>query len=141
MNKKSSYKTDQKEKLLEYMQAHADTHMTATDIYSGLRSSSIRIGITTVYRQLERLQEEGVVTKYVIDENTPACFEFTGHRQGEHQVCHHLKCVSCGKLIHLHCAEVTKLEEHIFEDHHFRIDPRRTLFYGYCEDCMKEAAV
>ena len=45
------------------------------------------------------------------------------------------KCEKCGKLIHLHCEDVVKLEQHLMDSHGFRMDPCRTVFYGICEEC------
>ena len=46
-----------------------------------------------------------------------------------------IKCEKCGKLIHLHCEDVVKLEQHLMDSHGFRMDPCRTVFYGLCEEC------
>ena len=139
MNHKSAYQTNQKDKVLEHLIIHTGEHITAGDVFRCLKKDGVRIGLTTVYRHLEKLASEGVVVKYVVDENTPACFEYTGHAHGlSHENCYHCKCVSCGKLIHMHCEEIEKLEKHIWEDHAFFIDPKRTVFYGYCEECLSK---
>ena len=136
MNKKNEYKTMQKNTLLEYMKETGGKHQSARDIYDGLRDRGIQIGLTTVYRHLDKLASEGTIAKYIIDENTPACFEYTGHHDHEEpEDCYHCKCVSCGKLIHMHCDEVQKLEKHILEEHGFLLDMHRTVFYGLCDAC------
>jgi Fur family ferric uptake transcriptional regulator len=89
-----------------------------------------------VYRQLERLVDEGVINKYTIDKNSSACFEYIGQQgHGEGTVCFHCKCEKCGKVIHLQCEEIVELQEHMQREHHFLIDPIRTVYYGICEDC------
>ena len=55
--------------------------------------------------------------------------------------CFHCKCEKCGKLIHLHCEDVVKLEQHLMESHGFQMDPCRTVFYGICEECQKSEPV
>ena len=65
-----------------------------------------------------------------------ACFEYVGqdsHAPGE--ACFHLKCEKCGKLLHLHCEELDHIGGHLFEEHGFKLDPLRTVFYGVCEEC------
>lgn len=130
--KRAEYKTSQKEKLLQYMKENEGSHLSASDVYHGLAEKGIRIGLTTVYRNLDKLAEDGDVVKYIVDENSPACYVY-GQTE-EHTDCH-CRCLSCGQIIHLHCEEVDRLEEHIRKDHHFYVDPRRTVFYGLCESC------
>ena len=43
----------------------------------------------------------------------------------------------CGAIRHLDCSHLGELYRHLEQEHHFRIDPRRTLFYGLCEACSK----
>ena len=78
----------------------------------------------------------GIINKYIIDSNSPACFEYMDeeiHRDGE--PCFHCKCEKCGKLIHLHCDEMIEIQSHMMEKHQFMLDPLRTVFYGICEEC------
>ncbi|MBR2844462.1 MAG: transcriptional repressor [Solobacterium sp.] len=130
--RRSGYKTSQKAKLLQYMKEHEGRHLCASDVYHGLAEQGNSIGLTTVYRNLDKLAEDGEVTKYIVDENAPACYVYGDVR--EHSDCH-CRCLSCGQIIHLHCGEVEKLEEHIKAEHGFYVDHRRTVFYGLCESC------
>ena len=138
MNQKKNYRTNQKELVLEYMQNHPDEHFTAAQLFACLKEDGKKIGLTTVYRHLDKLTEEGIVIKSVVDENTPACFELSGHEGHDEHICYHCKCVHCGKLIHLHCDEIAKLTEHIQKDHGFTVLSERTVFFGLCEECQKE---
>lgn len=98
---------------------------------------SRKIGKATVYRQLERLVEEGFADKYIIDQNTPACFEYIDHNECGEGICVHGKCLKCGRLFHLHCDELLELREHLEEHHGFTPDFHHTVIYGLCEDCAK----
>lgn len=138
MNHKKIYRTNQKEIVLKYMEEHPQEHFTAVDLYSVLKQQGHRIGLTTIYRHLERLVDEGIVIKSIVDESTPACFELSGHRSTQNSSCYHCKCIQCGKLIHLHCDEITKLENHILEDHGFQVLPERTVFFGICSACAEK---
>lgn len=138
MAEKGSYKTKQKEELLSYLETIPGEHFTAADICNYMRNNGRSIGTATVYRQLERLVDEGFVSKYFIDESSSACFEYMdpkAHRNGA--VCYHCKCEKCGKLIHTDCHEVAELARHFEKEHGFEIDPLRTVFYGICADCRK----
>ena len=134
--------------MLEYLKSVKGNHVTAAEVYEHLaglkecggeetstRNGGRKIGQATVYRQLERLVEEGFADKYIIDQNTPACFEYIDHEECGEGLCVHGKCLKCGKLFHLHCDELRELREHLEEHHGFIPDFRHTVIYGLCEEC------
>ena len=136
MNVRPKYRTKQREILLSYLEQVPGVHINVSDVCEYFRSQGSPIGQSTVYRQLECMVDEGIVSKYIIDANTPACFEYIGahaHESGE--VCFHCKCEKCGKLIHLHCEELESIQAHLLEHHGFTLNPMRTVFYGLCEEC------
>ncbi len=137
MNPRSKYKTKQREILLDYLESVPGVHITAGDVCEYLKKQGANIGQSTVYRQLESLVAEGIVNKYIIDGNSPACFEYVGmDSHADPEICFHCKCEKCGKLIHLHCDELKEIQVHLFSEHQFKLDPLRTVFYGLCEQCI-----
>ena len=139
MNQRSKYKTKQRELLLAYFETAPGVHITANDVCEYLKQRGAQIGKSTVYRQLESLVDEGILNKYLIDGNSPACFEYTGHdRHDTSGTCFHCKCEKCGKLIHLHCEDLETIGSHLYQAHRFKLDPMRTVFYGLCELCISE---
>ncbi len=137
MNTKARYTTKHYEEISSYLKKEHGSHCTAQDICDHFRTLGRPISTTTVYRQLERLVEEGVVNKYIIDSSSPACFEYNG-KDEEEVSCYHCKCEKCGTLIHLHCDEMQSFIHHLSEEHHFVLNPARTVFYGLCEKCAAE---
>lgn len=139
MNPRSKYKTRQRETLITYLETMRGSHITAADVCDYFRDIGTPMGQSTVYRQLESLVDEGVMNKYIIDMNSPACFEYIGdEHHGHGEVCFHCKCEKCGKLIHLHCDELKEIQEHLYDEHRFTLDPNRTVFYGLCEECTEK---
>jgi len=139
MKERSNYKTKQKENLVEYLAENEGKHITAADACDHFKSMGMPIGQSTVYRQLERLVDEGILNKYVIDANSPACFEYMStDSHGKCEVCFHAKCEKCGKLIHLHCDEMIEISRHLAGHHGFVLDPKRTVLYGLCDKCRAE---
>ena len=129
------YKTRQREELLEYLVSVQGEHITVNDIKIYFQNKGRSIGVATIYRQLEKMVNEGIVTKYTIDINSPACFEYTAADSHEKDVCFHCKCEKCGKLIHLHCEELEEMQGHLKEEHEFKLNPMRTVLYGICIEC------
>ncbi|MBO4877017.1 MAG: transcriptional repressor [Ruminococcus sp.] len=134
MKRDSGYNTKQKEKLLSYLVANRNKHTNVQEISAYLSSEGTPLGTATIYRQLDRLVENGVVRKYTFDGKTGACYQYID----ESMECHehfHLKCLGCGKLIHLDCGHLSEIRDHIAEQHSFIIDTSQTVFYGICADC------
>ena len=136
MTIRTNYKTRQRETLINYLESVQGDHTTVNDICAHFKSLGLSIGQATVYRQLEKLVDEGIVSKYIIDANTPACFEYIGAHSHEEETCFHCKCEKCGKLIHMHCDELSGIGAHLLADHHFKLNPNRTVFYGVCSECL-----
>ena len=137
MNQKLKYKTRQHGLLLDYLKTVPGVHITASDVCSYFEENGATISKATIYRQLESLVDEGILNKYVLDPNSPACFEYVDENShAGPDVCFHCKCEKCGKLIHLHCDELKEIQNQLYNEHRFRMDPIRTVFYGLCDECV-----
>lgn len=137
MGVKAKYHTHQRKELLAYLESAQGKHVTVQDVCAHLKEQGQKIGTTTVYRQLERMVDEGLVSKYMIDTMTPACFEYVGKEShADEKLCFHCKCDKCGRLIHMHCDELNTIGTHLQAHHGFLLNPMRTVFYGICEDCL-----
>lgn len=143
MKQTAKYKTRQRDAIEAYLRTIMGRHFTAADVYEHFRHTDNPIGETTVYRQLDKMVNEGLIKKYFIDEMTSACFEYVDpdDEHDEETPHYHCKCMKCGRLFHVECEEIHALGDHVYREHHFRIDPVRTIFYGVCGDCddMKSA--
>ena len=134
-----NYRTKQRAELIAFLEANRGEHMSAKELCGRLGKHGVEIGTATVYRQLEALVKDGLVRKYIIDESSPACFEYVGEKDDcsdEH--CFHCLCTKCGKLYHVECDHLAEVGNHLLSDHGFTIDPQRTVFYGVCADCTAE---
>ena len=135
----SGYRTKQKQIVLDSFQANRGVHITAAQAVAQLHAQGENIAPSTVYRCMERLENEGVLRKYIIDETSAACWQYV-EEPGQ---CHdhfHLKCTGCGALLHVDCDYLDTLADHILEHHGFEIDNLKTVFYGLCESCRKKRA-
>ena len=139
MPRGGGYQTKHKARVLEYLAAHSADHITAADLLIALSTGGAPIGAATVYRQLEKLESEGLVRRYALDDRGSACWQYAG-TDGAAGVCRHhfhLKCTECGTLFHLNCDHLQEIAAHVASEHGFCIDPARTVFYGICADCAE----
>ena len=136
MKRPSSYNTKQREAVLEYIVSLGNTHVTAAQIFAYFENKEDSVGRTTVYRNLEKLVQEGKLRKYNVDGIVGACYQYANDTDGQKK---HLllKCEDCGELIHLDCDVLDDIHLHIYQDHTFKVNPTKTVFYGKCEDCFR----
>lgn len=138
MDKSIHYKTKQMEELLSFLKSVKGKHVTVSDICNYFQKERIPVGMTTVYRNLEKLVEKGLVEKYVTDGSSSAYFEYVGEEPHNRRIMqYHCKCEKCGKFIHFECSEVGSLQQHLLEHHDFKMNTLKTVFYGVCSACKE----
>lgn len=129
----ATYITKQQKAVLSCIAAHRDKCVSANELLDELRRAGESVGMATVYRQLEKLERQGHIHKVMTEEG--AFYRFCERDiSGE---CFLLKCEKCGKIDHIDCAKLTPLYAHLEAEHHFSVDPRRTMLYGLCARCRE----
>ncbi|MDR1509917.1 MAG: transcriptional repressor [Synergistaceae bacterium] len=137
MSRPRRYNTAQSKAILEYMASLGETHVTAAQIAEYFGKTGSSVGLTTVYRHLDKLTGSGKVRKYFIGGVSCACYQYIA--SGEDCAGHfHLKCDACGTLVHLRCDMLNEIPEHVYAEHSFLIDRNRVVFYGKCADCLRK---
>lgn len=122
----AEYKTEQRRQLTEFMTKYSDLALSIDEWLEKLKEEGYTLGRTTVYRTLLKLEKEGTVISTKEQRHT--------HYQIS-TCCHdhlHLKCIGCGKLIHLNHDTSHALKSSILGDIGFSVDD---VIYGKCEKC------
>ncbi len=133
---RSEYTTRQREQILQYLKDHAQGHVTAEQLLEHLHQNGHRMGKATVYRTLERLERQNAVRRYELGGRQGACYQYIADGGCHHHF--HLKCIQCGRLFHVECSLLEETSRHIGREHHFAVDPSKTVFYGRCSRCSGE---
>lgn len=130
----NGYATASRKKILEFLKGNCDRTVTAADIALYLKQNDSEVNITTIYRYLDKLVKDGMVMKYVAEKGSQAVYQYVGqgHRCEEHL---HLKCVKCGCVMHLECAFMGEIAEHIQKNHGFALQCKNSILYGVCSEC------
>lgn len=117
--------TEQKSVILEVLQTHRD-HPTADQVYNEVRNILPKISLGTVYRNLEKLSNAGVILKLELGGGQK---RFDPNPM-EHS---HFRCVSCSSVEDLPDNFQIDLPE--FPDSNRIILGTTLEYYGYCENC------
>ena len=107
---------------------------TAQQIHDDLRHHGERIGLTTVYRTLQLMSEEGYLDAIRTHDGETAYRRCsTGHH-------HHLVCRSCGRTVEVEGPAMETWTTQIAADHGFRDVQHNLEIFGQCSDCAQTEA-
>ncbi len=108
------------------------SHPTATDLYNIVRKRLPKISLGTVYRNLERLTETGIIQKLELTGNESR-FDAMVVRHN------HVRCVECGRVDDLLDLPDDPLIERPAIIDGYRIEGYHLEFYGVCPHCYKKS--
>ena len=91
------------------------------------------IGRATVYRALELLERQGMLTRMHLD----GCHSYTVCDEGHH---HHLVCSNCGTVVSVDATGIENEIRKLGEKLKFRVDTHTLEFAGRCEACLSADA-
>lgn len=118
--------------LLQILHA-ADAPLSPPEIVSRCHSAGRRANKTTIYRDLVRLEQAGIVQKVIVSDRKQY-FELT--ERGHH---HHFICNECEEIADVIIDEKSIMEKatRIGERIGFTIAAHAMEFYGTCRRCVK----
>ncbi len=126
-----------KDIITDYLKNHEEHRIKAIDIYNMMREEDCNVNKTTVYRNLDKLEAEGVLKKYKLADENVSYYRYVD-RQAHCDTHLHMQCKCCGKIFHLNCDFMDEIKHHLLAEHGFLLDCSDSLLVGYCADCQKE---
>jgi Fur family ferric uptake transcriptional regulator len=122
--------TTQRQIILEEL-AKVKTHPTANELYDMVRKRLPRIGLGTVYRNLELMAENGMILKLEVG-GTQKRFDAT---TDDH---YHIRCSGCGKVDDVDIPVDNELTAAASNATSYSIMGHHVEFTGLCPDCQKQ---
>ena len=104
-------------------------HATPDEVLAEARTQQLSLNISTVYRNLEVLDELGLVRHAHLSDRAPTYHSVGGH---EH---FHLVCRSCHRVISVGPDVLQPLLERLDAEHGFVPDVGHLTVFGTCADC------
>lgn len=133
---KNGYKvTKQREIIFEALKENSGSHLSPEELHDIVIKKDSDIGIATVYRTLQLLDELKVVYKINFNDNRYR-YEISSEDETHHH--HHLICTNCNKVIEVKRDLLEHAESIISNEYNFQIKDHSLKFYGICSDCQKE---
>jgi Fur family ferric uptake transcriptional regulator len=109
-------------------------HLTAEAILKAVRKRFAGVNITTVYRNLEMLEEIGYVCHAHLG-HTPNMYHPTERR--EHQ---HLVCRRCGAVEEIGVKPLIPMSKAVLNETGFEVDLTHFALLGTCRHCRESGA-
>lgn len=122
--------TPQRVAILEIVTA-TEGHITADEVYAGIHPRYPYVDMSTVYRTLEFLKDQGILN--VIDVgNGRAEYELVGRTPH-----HHLVCRRCKHITSIDAGLFESMEQAILDRYGFAADISHFAIFGLCDVCRQ----
>ena len=105
-------------------------HATAEEIFAMVERVNPRISRATVYRNLNRLSENGLIRRI----GGPGAAERFERELNPH---YHVKCVRCGRISDVDLPYADHLEDKVQDKHGYILTGHDIVFSGICPDCQR----
>lgn len=112
-----------------------DAFRSAQDLHSELRRQGHRIGLSTVYRHLQALTEQGEVDAARNDSG-----EVIYRRCGADTHHHHLVCRTCGRTVEIAGEAVETWMDSVASSAGFTDVAHTVEIFGTCASCTRDTA-
>ncbi|CAG37596.1 probable ferric uptake regulatory protein [Desulfotalea psychrophila LSv54] len=124
--------TTQRQIILEEL-ARVTSHPTANEVYDMVRKRLPRIGLGTVYRNLELMAEGGIILKLEVG-GTQKRFDSTTTPH------YHIRCIGCGKVDDIDVPVQTEINVKANAATNYTVLSHHIEFSGICQECQKREA-
>lgn len=131
---KKEYRTKYKDDIMEYLRQNRDMRFCASDVFDYMNGKGVTINLTTVYRNLDKMTENGILLKSKNPADESCFYQYT--EPDSHCKEHlHIQCKKCGKIIHLEGSFMKDFSDYVQAAHGFILDYRDSMIIGICEAC------
>ena len=124
------YKTKPKEYILEFLKTHKNTSFSVQDVYDEIKESGYDINLATVYRNILKMVDKGMLLKHQASNQKYATYQYVESRKCLTHF--HFECKKCGMVIALGNEESEDFVSMVKEKLGFMIEPQNTYISGVC---------
>lgn len=131
---KREYKTKAGKAIDQYISQQRERSFCASDVYTYLEEQKIAVNLATVYRNLDRLTERKVLTRF----KTANRESYMYRAVKEECDCHrhlHMQCRKCGGIFHLEGEFMKQISDCLEEQYGFFLECDNSVFIGICRNC------
>lgn len=106
------------------------SHPTAEEVYERVRTQLPRISLATIYRNLEKLSECGLLHRLELSGPRRRYDDRPGHH-------YHVRCLRCGGMQDVETGSLRAVESSVGRASRYKILGHRLEFVGLCPRCKR----
>ena len=121
---------------MDFLKKHPERSYTIDEIAAEMKADpdfANPPGKSTIYRLMPGLAEENPVKRFAGSRGTKTAYQIIGGESCHFHI--HLKCTSCGRLLHMSDEDSHMIAENLLKSGGFALDLGRTNLVGLCERC------
>lgn len=122
-----SHLTTARALILEILETN-QSHMTASQVFEAVKPRLPSLNMSTVYRSLEYLTHQGLISVADIGASMPIYEAATNTH-------HHLVCEGCKNILIMENEQVNDFFEKVAQKFNFTINTNHLILFGLCENC------
>jgi len=108
-------------------------HFDVDDLLMRLRRSGHRVSRATLYRNLPRLVDSGLIHKVEMDRGQARYELMLGRHHHDHMVC-----LGCGAILEFESPEVERIQREVCRRRRFVMTGHTHQIRGYCVSCADD---
>ncbi len=137
---KKTYTTKTRNQIMDFIVENKDMRFSAATVFEHLQRNNEQINLATIYRNLDRLTEEGILLKNKSVQDDCSLYQYAEPYKNCHEHLH-LQCKNCGKVMHLECGFMKEIAEHLLDEHGFELDCKVSTLSGMCDSCREKIKI
>lgn len=127
--------TPQRRAVVNIVLENKGNHLTAEEMYDLVKKDCPEIGLATIYRTVQLLEEIGILCKINLDDGCNR-YELIDSEEMHHH--HHLICRKCGKVVEVEEDLLDTIEKNVEDKYKFKIENHSVKFLGVCNECLEK---
>lgn len=128
--------TEQRRLILEALNT-MQGHPTAEELHQLVKKHAPNLHLSTVYRTMRWLEEEGMVNSLWLEEDRRQ-ERFDTSFSTDH---HHFVCTRCKIVVEFDSPELEHIQTRYEQEHGVKVENASLVFYGLCRQCLLEGRV
>lgn len=107
------------------------SHVSADEVHAIVCRTHPTISRGTVYRNLSRLAEEGIIARHSMPDG-PDRFDYNLENH------YHAICECCGRIVDIELKRLEGIEKEVEDTHGYSLNGFDLVFKGLCPDCISK---
>lgn len=127
------YHTEQRRRLLSFLQEHSDRQFSVEEIAEYLCGDGT-ISVSSIYRNINAMAAEGMIQRFPREGSRTFLYQYIGDGDCREHI--HMKCEICGSIFHLDQEAMAAIDASVSAAAAgFHINKKKTILYGACGKC------